>query len=323
MFFSVFATNRKGKRKNPQTEELKLGPAKRRGIVMHESGLSVRAMTEEDLHFAMELKNIAGWNQVENDWRGYMRIAKDGCFLAEMGGEKAGTATAIPYENRFGWVGMVLVHPSQRRFGIGTALLQKTITFLEELGVDCIKLDATPMGKKVYIPLGFQDEYEVTRYQGKAPILPINRLVTDLAAEPITPENLDEIIAFDAHSFGANRGEILRSLYKRHEDLAFYVKKDGIVLGYLLTRVGFDAVQIGPWAAVNELAAEVLFVEVLRSIPGRKIFLDVPKPNLSGTALMEKYDFEVQRGFWRMFLGDNRYPGQPEHIYGTSGAEKG
>ncbi|CAN7748847.1 GNAT family N-acetyltransferase [Paenibacillus sp. LjRoot56] len=290
---------------------------------MQVSGLIVRTMTEEDLPFAMELKNIAGWNQVENDWRGYMRFAKYGCFLAEMGGEKAGTATAIPFENRFGWIGMVLVHPSQRRFGIGTALLQKTIAFLEDHGVDCIKLDATQMGKKVYIPLGFQDEYEVTRYQGKAPKLPLQRLVTDLSAKPLKLGSLDEIIAFDAHCFGANREEIIRTLYKRHEELAFYIKQDGVVIGYLLARVGFDAVQIGPWAAVNDMVAEVLFIEVLRSIPDRGIFLDVPKPNVSGTALMKKYGFEEQRGFWRMFLGENRYPGHPEHIYGTSGAEKG
>lgn len=30
-----------------------------------------------------------------------------------------------------------------------------------------------------------------------------------------------------------------------------------------------------------------------------------------------------QRGFVRMYLGDNHRPGRPEFIYGTSGAEKG
>ncbi|MDF2959371.1 MAG: putative acetyltransferase, partial [Paenibacillus sp.] len=129
---------------------------------------AIRQLTEDDIPFAMELKNIAGWNQVEADWQGYLELEPEGCFLAEVNGRKAGTATAIRYGTKAGWIGMVLVHPDLRRYGIGKALLNRTIDYLKGLGVECIKLDATPMGKTVYVPLGFTDEYELERYQGVA-----------------------------------------------------------------------------------------------------------------------------------------------------------
>ena len=97
----------------------------------------------------------AGWNQTERDWRGYLSYDPEGCFVAEVRGQPAGTATTIRYGDRFGWIGMVLVHPDHRRLGLGTRLLKQAIARLQECGVRCTKLDATPMGRTVYVPLGF------------------------------------------------------------------------------------------------------------------------------------------------------------------------
>src|SRR5258706_11710604 len=122
-----------------------------------------------DLAFACELNALAGWNQTEKDWRGYLEFEPNGCFLAEAEGRRAGTATTIRYGDRFGWIGMVLVHPDFRRFGIGTKLLRAAIDYLQGCGVAAVKLDATPMGKRVYEPPGFVDEYEMSRYDGMVP----------------------------------------------------------------------------------------------------------------------------------------------------------
>ncbi|MGH7959720.1 MAG: GNAT family N-acetyltransferase, partial [Opitutaceae bacterium] len=122
--------------------------------------VALRVMRPGDVPYAHALRQIAGWNQTEHDWRGYLTYDPDGCFVAEVRGKPAGTATTIHYGRRFGWIGMVLVHPDYRRFGLGTRLLKRAITRLQQCEVRCIKLDATPMGKKVYVPLGFVDEYE-------------------------------------------------------------------------------------------------------------------------------------------------------------------
>jgi len=64
---------------------------------------------------------------------------------------------------------MVLVDPEQRRLGIGSRLLRHAIAWLQARGVAAVKLDATPLGRKVYVQLGFVDEYGLARYGGVAP----------------------------------------------------------------------------------------------------------------------------------------------------------
>lgn len=285
--------------------------------------ITIRLLTEQDLPFAMELKNLAGWNQTETDWLAYMALEPEGCFLAEVNGQEAGTATAISYGKDVGWIGMVLVHPDMRRYGIGTALLKRTIAYLQEKGVRSIKLDATPMGKKVYVPLGFADEYELQRFQGAASTPDLSAAACSGEIKKLDAGELEEIIEFDACYFGVRREEVLRSLAGRGEPYGLIHRENGRVTGYLMAHDGREAIQAGPWVAETTGSAEALFVTFLQQTSGRKVFLDVPCLNEAGTALMAKYGFEVQRGFARMYLGDNALPGKPESIYGTSGAEKG
>ncbi len=132
------------------------------------SALHIRQMTVADIPFGMEMKTAAGWNQVESDWRAFLSYNPDGCFIAECDGQRAGTTTTTIHDGKVAWIGMVLVHPKFRQRGIGKALLQHAIAWLQQRGVPCIKLDATPAGKKVYVPLGFRDEYELERVEAVA-----------------------------------------------------------------------------------------------------------------------------------------------------------
>lgn len=285
--------------------------------------IQIRHLTEQDLPYAMHLKNSAGWNQVEEDWKGYLTFEREGCFLAEVEGEEAGTATAISYENKVSWIGMVLVDPSKRRLGVGSSLLRKCIDYLQANKIDSIKLDATPMGKKVYIPLGFKEEYDVTRYECEKVKVSDSQTIAQKVL-PITNSDIDEIAKFDEQYFGVNRKKVLQTLHNRQSEYSFCVKDDtDKIIGYIMAHDGYEAVQVGPWVCRENCDAEGLFQSLLLAVNGKKVFLDVPCPNEKGIRLVEKYNFKVQRGFCRMYLGENNYPGQPERIYGTSGAEKG
>ena len=57
--------------------------------------VNLRLMSEQDVAFANRLREIAGWNQTGRDWRGYLSYDPDGCFVAEVEGKPAGTATTI------------------------------------------------------------------------------------------------------------------------------------------------------------------------------------------------------------------------------------
>ncbi len=282
--------------------------------------VTLRRFECADIPFAQELRAIAGWNQTERDWAGYHAFEPEGCFIADITGIRAGTVTSIRYGDHVGWIGMVLVHPDHRRRGVGSALLARAIAYLSQCGVHCIKLDATPMGKKVYGPLGFRDEYDVVRYEGLA------RAVG--AASPgevfrLQPTDLASVAAFDEGAFGAKRARVLGSLSQREPPLCFVAKRRPGIAGYLIARPGQNAFQVGPWVANEATIANHLLTSFLACVPGQQVFVDVPRPNPDAEALMASHGFREQRPFTRMSLGDNAHPGVPALIYGTGGAEKG
>ena len=62
----------------------------------------IRVMRVRDIPFGMELKNIAHWNQLEADWRRFLKLEPNGCFVALWNGERAGTITTINYGKKLG-----------------------------------------------------------------------------------------------------------------------------------------------------------------------------------------------------------------------------
>ena len=134
---------------------------------------TIRTLKESDIPAAQRLRELAKWNQVDQDWRNLLSFEPNGCFVAEMDGRVVGSATSTRYvpnsgAGSFGWIGMVLVDPDYRRHGIGSTLLKRCIQYLKDCGVETVKLDATPMGKLVYEKLGFHDEYNIERWEGVA-----------------------------------------------------------------------------------------------------------------------------------------------------------
>lgn len=283
--------------------------------------MTIRLMHENDIPFASQVRELAGWNQAERDWHGYLAFEPEGCFVAEVDGRPAGTATTIRYGDRFGWIGMVLVHPDHRRLGIGSRLLLRSIDYLRDRGVRCIKLDATPMGRQVYLPLGFVDEYELSRYEATAPAV---ARPTAAPPAPLTATDAAEIATLDAVAFGAERGRVLAVMGGRDPELCFVSRDDaGAIRGYIVARHGARAVQVGPWIAQEAETAEQLLLATLSGVSGRMTFIDVPAPNPAAVGLVQKYGFGVQRTLTRMFLGENTSPGEPRLVYGISSPEKG
>jgi Acetyltransferase (GNAT) family len=102
-----------------------------RGIGARGMSVRFRLMTIEDTPEAMQLKDSASWNQTAADWARFLSANPEGCFVAEHEGRVVGTSTSIIYEGRFAWIGMVIVDSQYRGQGIGTALLERAIRFLD------------------------------------------------------------------------------------------------------------------------------------------------------------------------------------------------
>src|SRR5258708_17082276 len=126
------------------------------------SELLLRNMTADDIPAGLRLCRASGWNQLESDWNVFLNWNPSACRVAERDGNVVGTVAALRYGDCFSWLSMVLVDPTERGAGIGTRLLQEGLALLRE---DCVRLDATPLGRPLYARNGFVDEYPLIRIQ--------------------------------------------------------------------------------------------------------------------------------------------------------------
>jgi ribosomal protein S18 acetylase RimI-like enzyme len=92
--------------------------------------------------------------------------------VAEADGDLAGVAAGALFGGT-GWIGGVGVAPDHRRAGLGAALTQSIIEFLEACAATTILLHATALGRPVYERLGFVPEVHYLTLTG--PALPRTR----------------------------------------------------------------------------------------------------------------------------------------------------
>ena len=285
--------------------------------------MRIRNMTERDISAGMRLKEIAGWNQTEADWRIFLQAGHEGCFVGEVDGVVRGTATTIVYGGRFAWVSMVLVDPEYRGHGIGTTLLEKCVEYLDSIRVPCIKLDATPLGKPIYEKLGFQSEYEIERWALKRKKEDIPQR-DQMHPDEIMPEPLFErILKADREAFGADRSAVLRAM---NRDAALFtdgVWNAGGMEGYAFGRHGSFADHLGPWIAKDEATGERLLERFLEQSFRECVIADCMMGNPFAKRLLQARGFEHARPLTRMFRGRNNFPGRPELVCGIMGPEFG
>lgn len=282
-----------------------------------EHDVSLRQMTVSDLDRGVQLCRLAGWNQQRADWELFLRCNPQGCFVAVVEEEVVGTVTTIDYGGRSSWVGMVLVDPNRRRMGIGTRLLAGAIDSLAECR--CVKLDATPAGKKLYDTLGFVDELRLSRQT-------IETLPGELAPEPgVVPlgeADLSAVIALDAAAFGVPRPLVIEGLFRMAPDRAFGLWEQGQLRGFVLGRPGETFAQIGPLCCWSTQAARRLATAAFGGLAGQSVVIDVPLHDHDWLNWLAELGFREQRPFIRMVKGEN-LPGRPELRFAISGPELG
>lgn len=281
--------------------------------------MRLRIMSEDDIPGGLRLNTLAGWNQTASDWRRFLENSPQGCFVMEQNGTIVGTATTISYENRFAWIGMVLVDPDYRQQGIGTRLLERCIECLDRKPV-AAKLDATPLGKPLYAKLGFVPEYEIERWV-------LKRVTPSGAAAPapgeLTAAAWEGIEDLDRKVFGADRSFLLRSLAREAPELAMAVSKAGRPRAYAFGRHGLFADHLGPWVAGSRSDAQELLGTFLARSRRDALIVDAVRPNATAVALLEECGFCPSRPLTRMVRGPNPVPGIPDALCAILGPEFG
>jgi len=260
--------------------------------------IEIRLLFESDIPAAMKLKEAAGWNQTEDDWRRLLRLEPAGCFAAIKEGRLVGTTTTTTYNDYLAWVGMVLVDPQSRRQGIATKLLGTALDYLKGK-VAIVKLDATPQGKLVYEKFGFVVESMVERWSGNIKSSSIDRDV-----EMLNLRLRGELLALDERAFAADRSTLIDSLL---DDALIppVVQRsgNGELSGYALARRGTDAQYIGPIVATQPDQVESLLDQILGQLPAGRLFIDFNTECGLNARVLAARGFAKERDLIRMRAG--------------------
>ena len=279
--------------------------------------LEIRLLTEADVPAAMKLKEAAGWNQTENDWRCLLELEPLGCFAAELNGELVGTTTTTTYEEELAWIGMVLVQPERRRQGIATRLLTTALDYLKNK-VATIKLDATPEGKFVYEGFGFKTEGLIERWTRNGDLHNAGCTDTNLDAE-----TLRELLALDRAVFKANRSKLIE-LLADNSCAGPVVKRteDGALSGYALSRRGSKADYVGPFISKDASQVGPLLDQLLDKMTGRSLYFDFNTSCVCDSAVLAERGFKKERELIRMHYGEPSSSTSP-FVIGIAGPEVG
>ena len=261
----------------------------------------------DDLEAAVVLSDAVGWNQVAADWQLLLRLGSG--FAVRDGGRVVATAIALPYPPALGWVSMVLVHAPYRGRGLATRLVERATATLTGAGLLAV-LDATPAGAEVYDRMGFRPVAGLMRWRGPGG--------GGVVASP-EPEIADRIRGLDDAAFGADRSAVLADLAGRPAPVALLTAGDD---GYLLSRAGRTATQLGPLVARDAATAVALLAGGLDALPGR-VVVDVPEAATDVVAHLAGRGFAPERPFVRMALGSDALAGTPALVHAIAGPELG
>lgn len=277
--------------------------------------IEIRLMTIDDLKLGLRLTKQAGWNQTESDWLRFMNMEPTGCFVAELNGASVGT-TATCILGQVAWIAMVLVDVSARGRGVGTALLKHALNYLDERKVKTVRLDATPAGQPIYEKLGFVPEYKLVRFEG----ITLSDKKKPVVTKP-TPEVFASIIEFDNRMTGTDRAKMLNRLFEEFPENIRLLRHGDIVEGYITTRPGANAVQIGPCIAMKNAGRALLSDALTRSV-GKQVFIDIPLDNSDAVEIAQSSGLRIQRPFTRMYRGEP-VKDNVRALWASSGPEKG
>ena len=275
--------------------------------------LHIRRMKPDDLQLAIAWAGQEGWNPGLHDAEPFFAADPQGFFIAELDGEPVGTASAVAYDDHYGFLGFYIVKEAQRHLGIGTQLCDALLAYMGErsFGLDGV----VSMVDKYVQQMGVSIAHNNARYEGIAK-------PADGTLEPISSVPFEELERFDRRFFPAPRPAFLRSWISRPGSQGRIVTMNGQLAGYGVIRPCLRGYKIAPLFAETPEIAEQLFSALAGLVAGQPVFLDIPVCNQAALHLVERHQMRKVFETARLYRG--AAPELPlEQIYGITSFELG
>ncbi len=213
----------------------------------------------------------------------------------------------------FAYVGLMSVHPSMQKQGIGARLLEQLLAEVDARGCPTALLDATPAGAALYKRYAFTEDdttlvLQLTQHLSLPRHLPS---CVSLLAE----EDFPALVAFDTPYFGAERRVILAAYRANNPERVLVAHNvNGQITGYLIAQ----ARVLGPWVARTPEDAENLLVHALTLYKEGEPEVFVSAHNSAALQLLTRCSFNQQRTLSHMRRGKAVERARQTALYGQT-----
>ena len=275
--------------------------------------IAIRQLTEADIIEADQVLRAAFKTPESRagDLRRCLALQPDGFLAAICGDVLVGTVGAVDY-GPFAYVGLMAVQPEFQGRGIGHALMQRIVNWLDTRNVPMSLLDATIFGAPIYTQFGFVDQDQACLFQlcGNTP-----RPFSSEQVYPLQSGDIESLRNFDMPIYGADRARLFQLLHADFPGRAFVTRDAaGRVSGYLFAQTR----RIGPWAARRPQGAQTLLQAALSLTYEGAPAAIAPRMNSAAKEMLEQVGFQFVRTARHMRRGGSRLINQRDLIYGQT-----
>jgi GNAT superfamily N-acetyltransferase len=281
--------------------------------------MKIRQLRSSDLDFAAGLTAAEGWDsETRLEIESFTSYDPAGCFIAEIEDERIGMCVGMLYQG-FGFLGELIVAPKWRQLGLGRALLDHTVGYLQAGGARTVFLDGVIAALPLYKRAGFVPLCRSWRFSG----ILAGKGHTDVRL--MKTADLDVVSKLDRSAFGADRRFFLERRLQLYPRFCMLLEVNGRIQGYIMARRGRSGVSVGPWIVLQNTTKPLALLESLAFETGETALrigvLDIHKDSQT---LLEKLGFEKSlQSPWRMALGKAGLPGDTTLVYSIGSPAKG
>ena len=240
-------------------------------------------MRPDEISIAVDWAAAEGWNPGLADDACFAVADPEGFLIGELDGVPAATVSCVNYGAGFAFLGFYIVREDLRGRGHGLRIWNAAIA---HAGPRVIGLDGVVAQQQNYRKSGFELAYANIRYGGTvaAPDAPPHAGIV-----PLTEVPLAAVEAYDATVFPGPRTAFLRAWIGSPGHVGCALVRDGELAGWGVIRPCRKGRKIGPLAADDRAAAEVILSALIASEGGGEIFLDIPCINRDAVALAQDF----------------------------------
>ncbi|MDX7987494.1 hypothetical protein FE392_09145 [Xenorhabdus sp. 12] len=262
--------------------------------------------------------NAENWNLSAGDTARFFNVEPNGFFIVYRDNQPISSMSMVNYSDSYAFAGNFIIAPEFRNNVCGAKVWDPTIAYAEHR---TIGMDGNWDRTRLYEKRGFAIHHRNVRLSGDI----TRKIIPPAGAVPITPDNIDEVIQYDAECVGVHRGALLFDWFWGKERYGFCTYSQTGISGVIGIRRSYDGYRIGPFHADNSEVLETLTLTALALVPtGESVSVDIPETN-GNDFLLLAHEHGLRKLFhtYRMYKGNTVPKGRQDKVKATASLELG